>query len=149
MEENKVKVIFIFDGISSTVQCLKEDKMKDICQEFAKKEGKNIDFFLFLYEGNKVNFELSFNEQANSGDRNNNQMNISVYKNESYNLINSEFGGFLDNIFLSNKKIQEIMDEVKVKIEREIKEYTSELIVKKLKNIKEVLLTKIEETKKK
>ena len=61
--------------------------MNDICKNYSTKINKNINSLIFLYEGNKVNFELSFKEQANNIDRNNNQMKILVSecdeKNES------------------------------------------------------------------
>ena len=50
---------------------LKEKNMKDICEIYSTKINKNINSLLFFYEGNKVNFNLSFEEEANSIDRNN------------------------------------------------------------------------------
>ena len=54
--------------------------MRDICQKYSTKIDKNINSLLFLYGGNRVNFELSFEELANSLDRNNHEMKISVYE---------------------------------------------------------------------
>ena len=55
-----------------------EDKMNDICKNYSIKINKNMNSLLFLYNGNKVDFDLSFKEQANDIDRNNNQMKILV-----------------------------------------------------------------------
>ena len=37
---------------------------------------------MFLYNGNKVNLELTFNEQANSLDKERNEMNILAIKED-------------------------------------------------------------------
>jgi hypothetical protein len=37
---------------------------------------------LFLYEGNEINFELSFKEQVDLNKKNKNEMNISIDKRE-------------------------------------------------------------------
>ena len=108
---SEANVIFTLDGVNLTIQCTKEDKMKEICKSYSNKINKNIDSLIFLYEGNKVNFELSFKEQANNIDRNNNQMKILVSecdeKNESvcclknvnlFGILNQYF--FLDYSFL-------------------------------------------------
>jgi len=77
------KVIFELDGNNLIIQCSGQDKMKDICQKYATKIDKNIDSLLFLYEGNKINLELTFSNQANSIDRNNGEMKILVNKKEN------------------------------------------------------------------
>ena len=35
-------VIFTLDGVDLTIQCNKNDEMKDICQRYANKVKKNI-----------------------------------------------------------------------------------------------------------
>ena len=82
----EANVIFTLDGVNLTIKCTTEDKIKDICKKYCAKINKNIDSLSFLYRGNKVNFELSFKEQANIIDRNNHEMKILVNKN--YNNIN-------------------------------------------------------------
>ena len=77
------KIIFTLDCVNSAIQCLSNDKMGDICQKFATKVNKDINSLIFLYEGNKVNFELKFKEQANLLDRNKNEMKILVYNNKN------------------------------------------------------------------
>ena len=77
------RIIFTFEGTEVKIQCSKEDKMKDICQKYASKIGRNINSLVFLYGGNYPNFQISFKEQANLIDREKNEMNIIVLKNES------------------------------------------------------------------
>ena len=71
-------VIFTLDGVNLTIHCTKEEKMKDICKRYSTKINKNMNSLIFLYEGNEVNFDLNFREQANFTDRNNHQMKILV-----------------------------------------------------------------------
>ena len=85
MKYRGTKVIFTFDDINLTIQCRKEDKMRNICEKFAKEKKRYINSLLFLYEGNQVNFDLSFLDQAISLDRNNNEMNILVYEKKTIN----------------------------------------------------------------
>ena len=73
-------VIFIFNGINTTIQCKKEDKMKDICYNFISKIQIDINQLYFIYSGNNINFELTFNQQANLNDKERNQMNILVFE---------------------------------------------------------------------
>ena len=53
------KVIFTLDGVDVSIQCSKEDKIKDICQKFANKVDKNLNSLLFLYGGNQFSFQVS------------------------------------------------------------------------------------------
>ena len=53
-----------FDNINFTILCSKEDKMKDICKKYATNLGRNMSTFLFLYKGDKVNFESSFKDTS-------------------------------------------------------------------------------------
>ena len=59
---SEANIVFTLDGVNLTIHCTTEDKMKDICQNYSTKINKNMDSLLFLYEGNKVNFDLSFKE---------------------------------------------------------------------------------------
>ena len=92
-------VLFTLDGENLTIQCTTEDKMEDICKIYSTKISKNINSLSFFYEGNKVNFNLSFEEEANSIDRNNHQMKILVSECDEKNNLNS---AKLDEITLSN-----------------------------------------------
>ena len=77
------KAIFTYDGVDTHIQCLKEDKMRNICQKFANKINVDINRLIFLYGGNYINFKLSFYNQANQLDKISNTMKILAYKNEN------------------------------------------------------------------
>ena len=79
----EAKIIFELEGINIEIQCSNQDKMRDICQRYVNKIGKNINSLLFLYGGNQINLELSFNSQANSIDKDKKEMKVLVYKNEN------------------------------------------------------------------
>ena len=52
--------------------------MKDICNKLSSKIEININLLYFIYNGNQINLQLTFREQANSLDNNRNQKNILV-----------------------------------------------------------------------
>ena len=56
--------------------------MKSICQKFALNINIELDKLYFVYEGEEINFDLTFNEQAKENDKQNCKMNIEVSKNE-------------------------------------------------------------------
>ena len=80
---SEANVLFTLDGCDLIIQCSKEDKMRDICQKCATKVNENINSLVFLYGGDRINFEWKFKEQANSLDNDNNKMSILVYKSEN------------------------------------------------------------------
>ena len=80
------KVIFTYNGIETIIQCSKEDTMEKICNKYASKIDVNINSLLFIYSGNKINFKLSFKNQANAIDKERNKMNILVYKQDENGL---------------------------------------------------------------
>ena len=90
---------FTYNGISTTIQCNKDEKMRDIFDKFVSKTNLDINKIQFLYGGNIINnsSELTFIEQANSNDKERNIMNILVYKidntlkNENNSLIESKY----------------------------------------------------------
>jgi len=73
-------VIFIFNGVETNIQCLKNEKMKEICNKYISKIQSNINDIYFIYGSNKLNLELTFDEIANEVDRDRNIMNILVYE---------------------------------------------------------------------
>ena len=77
---SKVNVIFSLDGVNLVIQCTTNEKLKDICQKYSAKIKKDLNSLLFLYEGNELNLESSFKDQANLIDKNNNEMKILVNK---------------------------------------------------------------------
>ena len=75
-------VSFSFENKDISIQCSKNHKMKEICQIFAQKIGYDINSFSFLYNGNKINLELSFEDLALPNEKENNKIKIIVIKNE-------------------------------------------------------------------
>ena len=77
--------IFTFLGSQYKIQCTKEEKMKDICDKLISKLGLNKNNIVLIYNGDKVNTDLTFIEQANENDKINNEINILVQEIEEYN----------------------------------------------------------------
>ena len=73
---SEVTVLFTLEGVDLTMQ------MRDTYQKYATKIDKNMDSLVFLYEGNKVNYDLTFKEQAGLSDGNKNEIKIMVMKIE-------------------------------------------------------------------
>ena len=76
------EVIFNYEGIITKIQCHITDKMSQIISKFIIKTKEKGDNLFYLYNGNKINKELSFIDQANVLDKNRKKMNIIVNKNE-------------------------------------------------------------------
>ena len=121
---SKTNVLFSLNGVNVTIKCTPEDKMKVICKNYSAEINKNIESLIFLYEGNKVNFELSFKMQANYIDRNNHQMKILVSECDEKNNLNSEK---LD-------EIKNSINNIKLKLENNIN-ITSNNLLENIKNI--------------
>ena len=152
---SEAKVIFTLNEVNITIKCSTEDKMEDICKSYSIKINQNMNSLLFLYEGNKVNFGLSFKEQANLIDRNNNEMKVLVNKignnificpkyNEKTNL-NSEQ---LDEIIVSNNEIKDNKIGINLQTDNIIKKSSMNSLNIHLKNDGEKLNVIAEDIKK-
>lgn len=97
--------IFAFNGTVISIQCKKEDKLKDICQKFFSKMELNTNKVFFLYSGKLINLESTFKEQANLIDINRNIMNIIVLEKSNNNegIICPKCGEKLDITFEKEK----------------------------------------------
>ena len=125
-------VKFIFNGKETMIQCTKEDKMKNICKKYASKIKLDINSLIFLYGGNQLDLELSFQEQACTLDKTKNEMRILVIERvkednnrlkctkcgEIISLEKTIFINFLK--FFSNQN--DMLNELKSQIELIIKE---------------------------
>ena len=63
-----VEVLFNYKGIEIIIQCNSNDIMKNIINKYISKSeniNKNLNF---IYNGNKINEELTLNQQANEID---------------------------------------------------------------------------------
>ena len=151
---SKANIIFILDNKEERIQCSQEDKMRDICIKYVTKINSNLNSLLFIYEGNQLNFDLKFKEQANSKDINNNEMKVFVYKKEDDGLICPKCGEKiifnkeeLYPLISSNNKIKENIIKIKAQLENIINskpQPTINLINNHLKNI-DILLNTINE----
>ena len=154
---SNANVAFTFEGRNVTIQCPQNEKMRIICQRYATKIGINLNSLLFLYGGNQLNLDLSFNEHANSIDKKNNVMNILVYKNESNDFACPKCGEKIklnvekfNNIILSNDKIKEAIKGIIFQIDNIINNRTISIsnINIQLKNMNIILNTIKEDIKK-
>ena len=60
------EIKFTYEGSNTIIQSNINDKIKDIINKFLIKINKEENIKLYyLYNGNKINEELTFNEQAN------------------------------------------------------------------------------------
>ena len=64
-----VSVSFTFNEKDIIIQCTNTEKKNEICQKFENKINLEINKLVFLYGGNIINKELSFNDQASSMDK--------------------------------------------------------------------------------
>ena len=138
----EVNILFNFDGAIVIIQGLKNDKMRDICKKFENKIGINMNSLIFLYNGDQLNLDLSFNELANSIDKSNNEMKILVYRNELNEYTCPKCGekirlksDKIEKVILSNNNIKDTIDGIKFQIENIIKISLKDPVIIQLKNI--------------
>ena len=147
-------VIFNFESSDIIVQCSKNETMRNIIQRFGSKIQKNSNSFIYLYGDGQVNFELTFEEQANQIDKENNKMKILVYENENdgfpcpYCGIKIKIGTEIDDIIKSNNNIKETINGIKFMIESIIKTSVNNSTNSQLKNINIILNSINEDIKK-
>ena len=146
------KVAFSFKGSEIFIQCLKEEKMKDICQRCATKIDININSLLFIYNGNKINYELTFKQQTNSIDNNRNQMNILVYQIDNDKLKCKKCGeiihlDIIDNIIKNFNEQKDTLFEMKNQIDNIINLNDINEIKRKIKLVKIIIDNIINENK--
>ena len=84
-----ISVLFSFNGVQTTIYCSREEKIKDVCLKFVSKSDVNINNIFFIYGGKSLNPELTINDQVSLIDKNRNEMNILVCKEETI-IINEE-----------------------------------------------------------
>ena len=72
------KVIFHYNGNEIIIPCQNGDKMKEICKKFEVKSQNNINKLAFLYGGNIVDLEKTFEQIISKEDKNANKIKIIV-----------------------------------------------------------------------
>ncbi len=87
------QVEFQYNGINTIILCQEDQKMVEICNNFITKSYINEDGLLYCYDGKSISqFDnnMTFNEMANSIDKQRKKMNIIVINNENINSNNNE-----------------------------------------------------------
>ena len=132
------EVEFIYNGISITIICKMNEKMKNICQKFKEQAHINNNAnILYAYDGKVgINEELSFEEMANLEDKRRKKMSILVIDKQTV-IKNKEI--------IKSKNV--ICPKCKESIKMEIKDYKINLKdCKNGHNIENILLNEFEET---
>ena len=57
---SEIKIIFIFNGMKTIIQCNKNDKIRNILERYGKEVEIDKNKVYLIYNGNIVNEELSF-----------------------------------------------------------------------------------------
>ena len=116
--------IFTYNGKKTAIQCKDEDKIEDICNKYISKTGLNKNSLIFIYGGNQINFNLKFNEQANTIDKERKEMNILVYENNENELKCPKCGeplnidnNIFENLMKLNININDMLNELKSQID--------------------------------
>ena len=103
------KAIFDYNGKKYTIQCDKEDIIEDIIGKFLSKSGKSKNKLSFLYKGQPIDEELTFNECLDDEDEDTNSIRILVNEKDDSdpedNLLDQEddLMDFEDEINTNNK----------------------------------------------
>ena len=83
------EVIFNYEGINTIIQCDENEKIEEIIKTFLIKinDSQNNNL-VYLYNGQKINNELTFKEQANELDKNRKKMYIlaNIFEEEENNI---------------------------------------------------------------
>ena len=98
------KVLFTYNDQDYYIQCKNDEKMGNIISKILNKLEKNNNDIIFLYNGIKVNEELTFDECANEIDRDNNQMCLIIIKKE-HEIINNN----IENNNINNNELYYFM----------------------------------------
>ena len=84
-----VEIEFIFNQKQIVINTEKEEKMKNICYKFSQIVGKDINNLLFTYNGENINGDFTFIQQAYIKDQYKNKITIFVTE-KNINNINIE-----------------------------------------------------------
>ena len=76
-------VELIYNGVITTLQCNESDKIKNILNKFLMNLGKNMYDLFFLYGGQVIQENKTFNEIANSEDKKRKKISILVFDNKT------------------------------------------------------------------
>ena len=148
-----VNIIFTFDGVPLSIQCTRNDLMKEICQKYANKIKRNINTLVFLYGGSQINFNLKYKDVITN--KESNEMKVLVYSNESDEFICPKCGEKIklntekiDDIIISINNLKEAIDSAKLMLENVIKISTVNNVNVQLKGINIIMDSLVEGVKK-
>ena len=110
---SEVKIIFEFKGMKTTIKCDKTEKMRSIMKRYGTIVEIDINKIYLVYNGNKVNEELSFEEIANKEDKKMNMMNIIIYEINNSKIIEEKS----KEIICPKEKENYIIGEIEIKEE--------------------------------
>ena len=82
------QVEFQYNGVITIIQCQESQKMEEICNNFKNKAKINEKEIYYFYDGkgaSQFNNSLTFNQMANSLDKNRKKMSILVYDSDNIN----------------------------------------------------------------
>ena len=76
------EISFYYDGQKKTLQCQKSDKMKDIMDKYFSETGINKTNKYFLYNGEKIDGNLTVIQTSCKNDRITNEMSVLIFDDE-------------------------------------------------------------------
>ena len=86
---------FLYNGNKTIIQCNLNDKLENICQKFATKVQVNLNELLFLYKGDKLNFDLKLNKLKINAE----VIKILVYNNHEKLLLKFNLTDINNNVY--------------------------------------------------
>ena len=99
------KIIFTYKGIDSIIHCGMKEKMKNIFHKFMLNNNLEKTEINFLYNEKEINEELTFEQIANTKDKNRKTINILVKEiNENFIQDNININNKIENNDNNNKK---------------------------------------------
>ena len=113
-----VLVNFRYEGKITVIECSKKDKMLDICKKYVSEKNKDIDInsLYFLYQGEQIDNEKTFDEQAtNPIDKERQAIDIFVYNINDLYVI--QCPNCRDNIKNYNNNFNNMLSELKKHME--------------------------------
>ena len=87
---SQATLVFTYQDIKTIIPCKSKEKIKGSLERFASMMQVDLNRAYFLYNGNKINEELSFEELVNEGDKSMNKMNIELIEINNNIIINEE-----------------------------------------------------------
>ena len=126
------KVEFLYDGQKIDIYCNENDKFNNIIIKYSQKVQKNKDDLCFLYGGQVVNVNTTFNGLANSIDKKRKIISIIATNN---------YAGNNSNLILENKQLKEKLTKAyktKDELKAEIQELKYKISMAKSENMNQI-----------